>query len=295
MESTPKFNESAETFSSKIELKFFRHDEKESDKTKTDEKIRLTPAGREHAMEQADLGDISQAVAFASPRERTQETAGFQMAGALDTITGDESLEELKEKIDGSRNGADYGTKMMVDPRLNFNLDNPNEYVKKAEEAFAQGRLLKFLVEESDALAEELGDTEHSTYTRQAAAVAEIIAKYLLIAPRFEALVHAPDKSYEDTMQRFFGTHQSIGEAFLAKVIEKTEGVERRDQFVATLKNKGFGFSEGFKVDIVTPAHGKKPKIQVAYSHEGNSPEERFAFDKEIPAGLLEEIATDKV
>lgn len=43
MESTPKFNESAETFSSKIELKFFRHDEKESDKTKTDEKI-----GRAH-------------------------------------------------------------------------------------------------------------------------------------------------------------------------------------------------------------------------------------------------------
>ena len=66
-------------------------------------------------------GDLNQAVAFGSPRKRAQQTSAYAMAGkSLDTITGSESLEELKEKIDKD---LKVGSKIGSDPRLDFYLD----------------------------------------------------------------------------------------------------------------------------------------------------------------------------
>ena len=90
--------ESLKDYTSKIELIFMRHEEKENDKMKSDEEVRLTPAGRMHAKEKAVQDDIGQSMAFGSPRKRTQETAGLVMSGKLEEITGTETLEQLKEK-----------------------------------------------------------------------------------------------------------------------------------------------------------------------------------------------------
>lgn len=283
--------EDGEKFSSKIELKFFRHDDKESrDTTRerlnedgdVDAHVRLTEGGRMHAKEEAEIESISQAVAFGSGRDRTQETALYHMAGKLPEITGLESLEELKSKVGAS--------KLVIDSRLAFTLEGGNEYSTEATKALRENRLMKFMVEESDALAAQVGDVESSTYSRQAAQIATLVEKYIQIAPRFDKLAHDEEKEYENVMYRFMGTHQGVGECFLSKIIEKTKGVSERDRFVEVIEHGGFDFSEGFKVDITTPSGGTSPTVRISYAKDiGN--EDVFEFDEEVPLETITQIA----
>ena len=278
--------ESKECFSSRIKLRFFRHDEKENDPEKTDHNIELTPSGRQHAKAQASETNLSQSVAFGSPRRRTQETAGFIMAGQSEDINGNESFEELKEKVD---KGLGYGSKIGVDTKLDFNLEEGSEYVKEMLVFFEKGELMKFMVEKSDELAKETGDDKSSTYSSMASSIASIIKKYLGIAPRWNELVKDETKKYEHTLNRFFATHQSVQESFLAKVIELTKGVEERDRFVSVIKNKGFDYAEGFETEILTK-DGEEPTIRISYKKEGKTPDDTFEFDQNISIELLETI-----
>ncbi|MEK7586299.1 MAG: hypothetical protein AAB453_00295 [Patescibacteria group bacterium] len=284
-EQTPSLE--TEKYSSKIELKFFRHDEKgKAGEGETDNEVLLTPAGRQHAKSQAELYDISQAVAFGSPRLRAQETAGFTMAGNLENVTGEETLEELKEKID---KGLGYGTKLATDKRLDFNSNFATPYGQKALGAFKSGRYLKFLVEESDRVAEETNDEESSTYNRQAGAIASILKKYLSISPRFDKLVKDEAKDYEKEMYRFFGTHQGVAESFLIKVVEKMKGVGERNKLVSLL-NQGFDYFEGFTVEVLTNNEQAEPVIKINYSKKGAKSEDDFIFNEIIPKEIVDEI-----
>lgn len=293
-ERTPGFSESVESLDklkAKIVLDFFRHDEKESDKTKSDEEIRLTPKGKEHVVSLSDENtDVSQAMAFGSPRKRTQETAGLMMAGGQDEITGEETAEELKEKLNAD---LKYGSKLRVDPRLNFVLPEGGEYVDEAMKVFKEGKLLKWLVEESDEKYKKSGlEGNYMSYKNQSKQVAEILAKYVNILPRWKSLVE--DKTgkktdYKPVMERFLGTHQTVSECFLAKVLELTKGVEERDRFVAALGGGGFGYSEGYKIEIEEGDNGE-PKIHIKYDREGDTPEKTFSFDDYIDTDTLEKI-----
>ena len=93
--------------------------------------MRLIPAGKIHAKEKAEMDDISQSMAFGSPRKRTQETAGLVMSGKLEEITGTETLEELKEKLDKDL-PLKSGSKIRADDRLNFEVDSASAYGKKS-------------------------------------------------------------------------------------------------------------------------------------------------------------------
>lgn len=278
--------ENEQVYSSRIDMRFFRHDDKENDKTKTDEEVSLTEAGKQHAKEQSFLQKITQAVAFGSPRRRTQETAAFTMAGQQDDITGTETLEELRAKIDGDRG---YGSKIGVEKRLNFDIDMASAYAKEAIKALQKKEYLKFLVTDSDRVAAEFEDKNSSTYSRQAGAIADIIEKYMTIAPRFDKLVEAG--GLEKDMQRFMGSHQGVGESFLAKVIDKTKGPEQRDAFVASLGNQGFDFSEGFEVEIKTKEAGVEPTVQVRFNKKDPEGKSVFQFNAEVPAATIREIA----
>ncbi|MFA6445785.1 MAG: histidine phosphatase family protein [Candidatus Paceibacterota bacterium] len=288
--------ETAEQFSSKIELRFLRHDEKEKDPTKSDTEIRLTPKGKLNAKAQADeevyeAEHLAQTVAFGSPRKRAQETAGLVMAGALDDITGTESLEELKTKIN-TLTGLKYGSKIHADKRLDF-IIGESEYATAGMEAFKNGQFLRFLVDKSDELAREAGDEVSFTYTRGGMGIAQIIQKYLKISERFDELVKKEDSKYKKEMDRLFGTHQTVQECFLLKVIEKIQGVDGREQFMKAVGNTGFNFSEGFTCDVVTTLDGEK-KIHVVYKKDGKIPEENYVFDAEIPAEIVNQIAEGK-
>ena len=278
--------ESKEVITSTIDLRFFRHAEKESDKNKGDEEIELTETGRMQAIEKSEDDDLSQSVAFGSPRKRAQQTAGFVMGGQLPEITGDENLEELKEKLDKE---LKVGSKIGIDKRLDFNLDLSTDFGKRALEAFKNGQYLKFLVEESDTLAQSLQDSTEETYGRQAGRVAEIVKKYLKVARRWDELVQEESKGYEDTLKRFLGTHQGVTESFLAKIIEQTKGKVERDTFVSALGNQGFDFAEGFDVKIET-VNDKTRNIRISFKKEKDG-QIIFEYDeivsREIIDGLI--------
>ena len=279
--------EQIKDYTSKIELIFMRHDEKPKANTESDEEVRLTPAGRMHAKEKSEQDDIGQSMAFGSPRKRTLETSGLVMSGKLEEITGTESLEELKEKLDKDLL-LKSGSKIRVDDRLNFEADFTSNYGKKALEAAKSGNYLKFLVEDSDRLAKEDDNNKSSTYTTQAQAIASIIKKYIDIAPRFDKLAQDKDKKYGDTMKRFFGSHQGVIESFLAKLIEKTKGIEERDKFVKILNNQGFDYAEGFDIDIKNKELGE-PTVHISYKKEKDG-EIIFEFDEDLPKEIIDSL-----
>lgn len=279
----PETKEREEAITSKIDLRFFRHAEKESDKNKSDEEIELTETGRRQAVEKSEDKDISQSVAFGSPRKRTQQTAGLVMGGQLDEIIGNESIEELKEKLNKE---LKVGGKIGIDERLDFNIDFSTDFGKRALEAVKNGEYLKFLVEESDTLAESFKDAATETYSGMAGRVAEIVKKYLAIAPRWDKLAQDEIKNYEDTLKRFLGTHQGIGESFLAKVIEKTKGKAERDVFVSALDNQGFDFAEGFDLEIETTDKNEQ-KIHILFKKEKDG-QVMFEYDEVVPLEIIE-------
>lgn len=277
--------ERPEQVTSMISLQFFRHAEKESDKSKTDEEIELTEAGRQHAVEQSRDEDISQSVAFGSTRKRTQQTAGLVMSGHVYEITGKESVDELKTKLDSE---LKIGTKLGVDKRLDFDLDFSTGFGKRALEAVLGGEYLKFLVEESDALGESFKDTATETYSGMAGRVAEIVKKYLMVASRWDDLVQDKDKNYDKILKRFLGTHQGIGESFLAKIIEQTKGEAERDAFVLALNNQGFDFTEGFDVKIET-TDDKTQNIRISFKKEKDG-QNIFEYDEIVPREVIESL-----
>lgn len=276
-----------EPYSSRISLMFFRHGQKETAPTKDDNEIELSSKGKEQALAKRHAVDMDQAVAFGSKRKRSQETAAFAMAGDGDDIIGTETFDELKKKIDAY---LVVGSKIGIDDRLNFNLDPETEFGKASYEAFNKKEYLKFLVEKSDEVAKEMGDKDSLTYSRGAASIAQIVEKYMEIAPRWDKLVHAEGSSYSDTLERFLGSHQGSLEPFLAKVIELTEGKKKRDEFVDALGREGFNFTEGFEVDIVN--HDGKPHIHVSFRKEIDS-EHVFEFEEDISDDILKQIVAE--
>lgn len=276
--------------SSEIKLHFFRHGEQFKDPNKPDIEYELSPAGREQGMKKAKTAtekpNLRQTMAFGSPRKRSQQTASFAMAGeALDNIVGNESLEELKKKLDKD---ISYGSKVMSDSRLDFFMDKSTPFGKVAFDAFAtKKQYMKFLVEESDKLAEELNDEKGSTYSRQARDIAEIVKKYITVSDRWSELVQS-GKYQDPKLERFLGSHGGVTESFLFKVIEKTKGVEERNKLLALIPNI-FDFTEGFDVELVTYGGDNKPAVRIIY--EKQLPDgKKFEFNEVIPIEVVEEI-----
>lgn len=205
------------------------------------------------------------------------------MGGQLDEITGDESIDELKEKLNKE---LKIGSKIGIDKRLDFDIDFSTGFGKKALEAVKNGEYLKFLIEQSDTLAESYKNTATETYSGMAGRVAEIVKKYLAIAPRWDTLAQDNDKNYEDTLKRFLGTHQGIGESFLAKVIEQTKGSAERDAFVSALGNQGFDFAEGFDVKIET-TNDETQNIYISFKKERDG-KVLFEYDEIVPMEVIE-------
>jgi len=263
-----------------------RHDE-----TDADYQVALSSEGRKFMKEKSfPNANINQAIAFGSPRIRTQEAAAISMTGSQDEITGDETFDVLKNKIDRD---LKIGSKIGIDARLNIHDDPKSPLGKAIYEAFYRGESTKFLIEESDKFAKETGDTTHSNYSYKAGRVAQIIEKYLKIAPSWNKLVENKDKKYNDTLERYLSTHQGICESFLAKVIEKTEGIEEKNKFITSIGSQGFDYAEGFDIEIKIN-NTDDPIIEVKFKKDlkdGSG----YSFKNKISRSLIEEIIKEGI
>lgn len=286
-------NENAVT--SEIVLHLFRHDKKgKAMEGETDQQVRLTPDGRAHAIEYANPdANLAQSVAFGSPRDRAQETAGLHMAGAHENITGDETLDELRVKLDNEfKLGKAH--KIGADPRLDFTSIHGSVVGDGCDEAYAKGVTLEWMVKDSDRLAIENNDEENSTYNRSAAQIANIILKYIKVSENWNKLV--ANGQYEDNkLERFLSSHQTVPESFLAKVVELTKGEDERDRLVDALDKNGFKFSEGYDIRITRNANDK-PTLHLTFHRDNeDKPDDdrlrRFDFDEDVPIELVERIA----
>ena len=211
------------------------------------------------------------------------------MSGQLEEITGDETIEELKEKLNQE---LKVGSKVGIDKRLDFSIDLSTVFGKKALEAVKNGKWLKFLVEESDMVADESNDNEIETYSDYASRVAEIVKKYLAVAGRWDKLARDESKNYQDTLKRLFGTHQGVAESFLAKVIEKTKGESERNTFVSALQNQGFDFIEGFKIEIDT-INGEEQIIRISFKKEKDG-KILYEYDETVPCEVIYNLILEK-
>ncbi|MEI6494727.1 MAG: hypothetical protein WCO03_01560 [bacterium] len=277
-------------------LEFFRHDEKgKSVDGQPDQAVTLTPKGKEHAKTTAKLSpeEASRAIAYGSPRVRAQETSALHMAGKK--LKGTESLDEMKTSLrreaksiatdPNKKRSQIFGTS-----KLDFDVDEKSLFGREEIAAFSEGRLLRYLVKDSDRRAEELGDTKNITYSRTAAQVAEVVGKFINVTKRRSSLLKGDRKNKVDNViNRFLGSHQTVTETFLAKVIEKTRGVGERDKFVDSLGGKGFDFSEGFGVKIIAGENGE-PTVEVKFEHPKTDKTEQYSFTGRVNADIIKDI-----
>lgn len=276
-----------------ITLHFFRHGEPYKDPNKTDLEYELSATGREQARKKFSATDstrnIDQSVAFGSPRKRSLHAAAFAMVGeTLDSITGEESLDELKEKIDKDRI---VGSKVAVDPRLGFRMNKQTPFGARAyEAAVSKKKYLTFLVNESDNLAKQEHDTTGATYSRLASNIADIIKKYTIITDRWDALVKSGTYKNEN-LERFFGTHGGVADSFLLKIVEKFKGTAERDRLVDLIPDQS-DFMEGF--DVTITGRDQERRLHITY-HKVNdeNPDEHFVFDEDIPLSVLDDIIAE--
>lgn len=271
-----------EGIETRVVLEFMRHGQKENDKTKANKELGLSEEGRIQADAKGEKlrPQTEMAVGWGSPKGRTQETV-YRAMLAEKGLSPEASLEEI-EKIVSQE--LKVGKKMTVDERLDFNVKGP--VGQEVLDAFKAGRGLAYTIFESDRRAVETGDKESSTYTRFAANIAELIVRYLKVSENFNRMASQTDKyeKFGNQLERYLGTHQTIVESFLAKILEKIYGSEKKEEFV---KNIGEGFKEtqGIRVEIVKK--GQAQKIIITF--EINNQKETLEIEEDLLKDIIEE------
>lgn len=266
---------------SKIVLHFMRHGKPESlQDSGTDEERHLSDEGMKQARSKANKQqNLRQSIAYGSPRLRSQETAGYVMAG--DSLGEDIEPKDIKYILNEDINvGSKIGTK----EELNFNVGSP-DFAKEADKSYGEGRYLEFIINESDALAVQLRDKEATTLSVQAGNIAEIVMKYVEASSRWNQLVNDPEKKYDENLDRFLGSHQGVIESFLCKAV--SDNKLKADLIASSLSLKGgFDFVEGITIDIVQKDSSDEPEIILEFSKKT---EDGLNFD------LKEKISMEKI
>ncbi len=276
---------------SRVLLHFTRHGEKEKVPGVPNAEQLLTPAGRMQALDKGKKRGKAHptAMAMGSDILRAQQTAGFEMAGAggIDDITGEETLEELREKLD---EGRKYGTRLGQDARIGFHFST-DEYREIVERVVGkEKRGMRFMIDESNELAKKLGETGGYTYDEVSANFAKVIKKYVGVEKNFNTLVQTPEKKeeYGDTLERFLASHAGIMDTFLCKLIEKVKGVAEREKFVEALGGQGFDFAEGFDIEIDTLKDSPEPSIRLSYERKDDDGNILFSFNEAVPMEVID-------
>ncbi len=174
--------------------------------------------------------------------------------------------------------------------------DNPNiasksanaSYRSQVHKSWMLHEYIQFLVEESDELAKKLGDSDSSTFSRQAADVADLIKKTLL--------QNKPVANNQDNIS----AHIGVVESFLIKCIRKTvdSRVEKKpnpsvDKLVEILEN---GFSPEDKLQIGISRDGLgQVSITLHFHKKVPTTGKEFHFDGDISLETIDEIIAERL
>lgn len=259
----------AEKILPKVVLHFLRHSIKEKAPKGTDDKdIRLSDEGRKLAAEKYENPmNMRFSHVEGSMRIRTHETAAI-------AATRDSQI-----------NPKDLGVgKIRTNEALDVDTDEEKEYGKRFFKEYGAGRLMTFLIHESDAFAKGISDTSSSTYSRMAANIAGIIYGNFKTASRGASILERSANSENEShdFERILATHATTQECFLLKVAEKVRGVTARDELLSVIGENGFDVTEG--LDVTLLKEDGQEQIRITYK-KGN-----YSFDEIVPASVIEEI-----
>lgn len=288
---SPEFSPEMENKTkSRVILEFMRHGKKEKDPDKANEELLLTPEGRQQAIKRGkELNPQAEvAIAWGSPRTRSKETSVLVML-ANENIDPDLGLPEIEKAINKEINtGGKDKRKIIEDSRLDFNFRGKGIGKWLSELYGGDKPFLLTYIKESDKRALETRDKDSDTYTRKAADIAEIVLRYIKIASTFNRIVSKSDKykTKGNQLERYLGTHGTVVESFIAKVLEKLNGVEARDNFAKALGNE-FKEIKGIRVEIVNNG-GDDQVIFVEFEADG------VQQSVNIDVKLLKEILEDR-
>lgn len=276
-----------EQVTTKVIFEFFRHGEKEKAE-KPENEVRLTEKGRQMATDRGqELNPQPEvSVGFGSLRKRSLETAGRVMLATTGAVEPEMPLEEIESLISQE---LKVGKKIVADDRLDFQQDRTSEFGQKHLAAFKAGKIMEFMINDSDRLAKELNDPRAFSYSRVAANVAEILQKYLQVGNNFERVAEAnPEKyrQFHNQLERYFGTHQTVGESFMAKLLEVSVGENDRDHYLSKVPPSGVAELQGFRVEIVN-----KGNTQTAALYAKAGGEE---WEIPITAEILQKIIQER-
>jgi len=268
----------------KIILEFMRHAEPEPEEGDNDRNRRLTPIGRSQADDKGRRlnSRAKTSLAWSSPRNRTTETA-YRTMLANENINPEAELEDIEKAISEQ---IKVGKKLIIDKKLDF--DTEGEIGDQLWEADEKGEFLKWLVNESDKEIIKYPGNNTLTYARAAGNIAEIVKRYAIAGNNFNKIASKTEeiKKFNNQLERYLGTHQGVVEMFIAKVLEKTKGLEERDKFIENL-GKGFEYTEGLRIEIVNRGEGQS--ILLIYKDSKDMIEKI-----EIRRELLQEIIKEK-
>ena len=79
-------------------------------------------------------------------------------------------------------------------------------------------------------------------------------------------------------------THQGVAEGFVAKVLEETQGPEKRDEFISSV-GSGFKETEGIHLEIQN--NGNHQEITITYQLNGDK--ETVAVDTDLIEKIIKE------
>lgn len=260
----------SENVTPKVLLHFLRHSIKEKASEKSDTDTLISEEGRELAAKKfGDPVDMRFGHVVGSPRMRTQETAA---------VAATQNPEIYPEELGIG--------KVRINEALDFVVGD-TLYGKRFAEAYKEGRLMSFVVRESDAVAKESGDMTSSTYSRMAANIAGIIYRNFEAASRGAAILEQSQnpKNELNDFERILSTHAGTQESFLLKLVGKIKGEEARDALLSLIGENGFEYVEGF--DVTLSKENGKEKIRITYRKDG------YIFDEIVPADIIKEIADE--
>jgi hypothetical protein len=277
---SPEVEKQTET---KIILEFMRHGKKETDKNKPETDISLTDEGRDMAFKRGkELSpQVEVSLARASQYRRAKETVAHIMLAEQENIDPNATLEELEATI---AKEIKIGKKIIEDKRLGYEYGP--EAAQDATKAVKEGRYFPYIIEESDKLAIKRGDKISSTYTRYAGNIAEIIDRYSRIGTNFNRIASQTEKykKFGNQLERYMGNHMGSVESFMAKVLEKMYGEDKRDELI---KSVGGGFKElhGIHIEIINK--GDNQKILIIY--DINNQNETLEINNELLKDIIRE------